>query len=179
MAGSRKKKRDGPLLPVPRREDPDIEGRDLKLRPSTTLGIAHFSEFELRRGPIPDAVELARYGQAHPDAPVIILEEFRLQGAHRRERERDDQRLDARELETSILSERIGVACALLIALVGFGCATFLVSTDHGVAGTVIFGLDVGALVSAFILGRPRLEPQHVPASGGLDAKPDARAALL
>jgi hypothetical protein len=54
------------------------------------------------------------------------------------------------------VSERLGVICALTIALVGFGCATFLVATGHGVEGTVIFGLDVGALVSAFILGRPR-----------------------
>lgn len=53
-------------------------------------------------------------------------------------------------------SERIGVFSALVIALVGFGCATYLVATGHGVEGTVIFGLDVGALVSAFILGRPK-----------------------
>jgi hypothetical protein len=49
----------------------------------------------------------------------------------------------------------MGVVCAFVIAMVGFGCATYLVVTDHAVAGTVIFGLDVGALASAFILGRP------------------------
>jgi uncharacterized membrane protein len=66
-----------------------------------------------------------------------------------------------RQLEAGILSERIGVVCALLIALVGFGCATFLVATGHGVEGTVMFGLDVVALVSAFILGRSKADQQQ------------------
>jgi uncharacterized membrane protein len=124
-----------------------------------TMSVAE--SFELRRGPIPDAEELVRYGQAHPDAPEIILSEFRRQGAHRRMLERRALSLDRKELEAGILSERIGVVCALLIALVGFGCATFLVATGHGVEGTVMFGLDVVALVSAFILGRSKAEQQQ------------------
>ncbi|HEX8907352.1 MAG TPA: hypothetical protein VF771_21045 [Longimicrobiaceae bacterium] len=125
-------------------------------RPSASLGIAHVTELSLRTGPIPDADELARYGRAHPDAPEIILKEFRQQGKHRRQIELGEQLLDREALEAAILSERIGVVCALVIALVGFACATFLVASGHGVEGTVIFGLDVGALVSAFILGRSR-----------------------
>jgi len=125
------------------------------------MGISTVTEssFELRKGPIPDAEELVRYGDAHSDAPEIILAEFRLQAAHRRSLEHRELSLERRALEASIVSERLGVACALAIALVGFGCATFLVTTGHGVEGTVIFGLDVGALVSAFILGRPRSTP--------------------
>jgi hypothetical protein len=45
--------------------------------------------------------------------------------------------------------------------LVVFGCATFLVATGHGVEGTVMFGLDVVALVSAFILGRAKADQQQ------------------
>ena len=45
--------------------------------------------------------------------------------------------------------------------LVGFACATFLVATGHGVEGTVMFGLDVVALVSAFILGRSKADQQQ------------------
>jgi hypothetical protein len=111
---------------------------------------------ELRNGPIPDAEELARYGEAHAEAPAIILLEFQAQGSHRRMVERRVQVLEKRELDAAIASERLGLACGLLIALVGFGCGTWLVAAGHGVEGTIIFGLDVGALVSAFILGRPR-----------------------
>lgn len=113
----------------------------------------------MRQGPIPDAEELARYGQAHPEAPQIILSEFRNQAAHRRMLERRAQVLERKAVHAAITSERMGVVSALVIALVGFGCATYLVATGHGVEGTVIFGLDVCALVSAFILGRPKLGP--------------------
>ena len=119
------------------------------------------AEFELRHGPIPDAEELVRYSYAHPDAPAIILAEFTEQGAHRRAMEVRAANMDRTALHASITSERLGVACGLIIALVGFGCATYLVATEHEVAGTVIFGLDVGALVSAFILGRPRVAPKQ------------------
>ena len=146
------------------REEEIIEGRELESRPSASHVITQITEFELRKGPIPDAEELARYRLAHPGAPGIILDEFRQQSAHRRTMERRAQLLDRRALEASILSERSGMACALVISLVGFGCATFLVGAGHGVEGSVIFGLDVGALVSAFILGRTRTAAARSPA---------------
>lgn len=112
------------------------------------------TEIQYRDGPIPDAQELVRYGYAHPEAPDIIPKEFRCQGEHRRLIERRETSLEKRSMDAAARSERLGVLCGLVIALVGFGCATFLVSTGHGVEGTVIFGVDVGALVSAFIVGR-------------------------
>lgn len=63
-----------------------------------------------------------RYGEAHPDAPAIILAEFQAQAAHRRRMEQRGQAMDQRELDAAIASERSGLVCALLIALVGFGC---------------------------------------------------------
>jgi uncharacterized membrane protein len=117
--------------------------------------MTEFAEFELRKGPIPDAAELARYGAAHPGAPGIILSEFQQQAEHRRAMERGELELDRRDMEAAIFSERIGILCALLIALVGFGCATYLIATNHGIEGTIVFGLDVTALATAFILGRP------------------------
>lgn len=154
MGDGRKRRGDGELTVAGEQEI--LEGRELESRPSASHVITHVTEFELRKGPIPDAEELARYGRAHPGAPDIILSEFKQQSAHRRTLERRAQLLDRKALEASILSERMGVVCALVISLVGFGCATFLVGAGHGVEGTVIFGLDVGALVSAFILGRSR-----------------------
>ena len=152
------------------RHDADEQGREMESRPSTVpMEGARIMELELRDGPIPDARELVRYGYAHPDAPEIILKEFASQGAHRRLMERRESRLEKSAMDAAVRSERMGVACALFIALVGFGCATYLVATGHGVEGTVIFGLDVGALVSAFILGRFRMDaygPRHPPLRG-------------
>lgn len=151
-----KRKRPSISPTVPRHEGEE-EGRDVESRPSSrSLEMGRITQIELRDGPIPDAQELVRYSYSHPDAPEIILKEFASQGAHRRLMERRESRLEKDAMHAAVESERIGVACALFIALVGFGCATYLVSIGHGVEGTVIFGLDVGALVSAFILGRSR-----------------------
>ena len=150
-------------LPADEREHKRT-GRGEQPRPvsnsdSAGAELAHVPSFELRHGPIPDAEELVRYGEAHPDAPAIILAEFQAQAAHRRRMEQRGQVMEQRELDAAIASERLGLACALLIALVGFGCGTYLIATGHGVEGTIIFGLDVVALVSAFILGRTKWEP--------------------
>jgi hypothetical protein len=152
-----RERRPGGGTSVVRQQDHN-EGRGAESRPSA-VAVTEFHEFELREGPIPDAEELILYGQAHADAPKIILDEFRTQGAHRRRMERRATCLERRAMEASIDSERLGVVCALVIALVGFGCGTYLVASGHGVEGTVIFGLDVGALVSAFLLGRT--QPAH------------------
>jgi uncharacterized membrane protein len=130
------------------------------------MGMAQYAaSFEMRRGPIPDAEELIRYKEAHPEAPSIIFEQFRLAGEARRERERREMDLQEKDLNALIASERLGTFCALIIALVGFGCATFLVAGGHEVAGTVIFGLDVGALVTAFIAGRSNSHADEDPDS--------------
>jgi len=163
MGNGGKKRGDGEYAAVVHQQEIH-EGRELESRPSVSRALTQVTEFELRKGPIPDADELARYRLAHPGAPDIILDEFKQQSAHRRSLERRAQLLDRRSLEASIMSERIGVVCALVISLVGFGCATFLVEAGHGVEGTVIFGLDVGVLVSAFILGRGRTAEARDPA---------------
>jgi hypothetical protein len=154
MSRNRKKRGRGGGTSLVRRQH-ENEGRGARSRPSA-VAVTEYREIEVRKGPIPDAEELVRYGQAHPAAPGIILDEFCVQGAHRRMIERRATSLERKAMEAAIQSERLGVASALLIALVGFGCGTYLVATGHGVEGTTIFALDVGALVSTFILGRTR-----------------------
>lgn len=150
--------------PLPAGREHERTGRGEQPRPvsyaaSAGTEVAPVPSLEIRKGPIPDAAELVRYGRAHPDAPAIILAEFQAQGMHRRILEQRGQAMEQRELDAAIASERLGLACALVIALVGFGCGTYLIASGHGVEGTIIFGLDVVALVSAFILGRGRGEP--------------------
>ena len=93
----------------------ELEGRGSQPRPSAREArVTRIEQFELRRGPIPDADELARYLQAHPDAPDIILTEFRNQGAHRRMLEKAEQ---DREHRVAARGDRLAQA------LVGRACA--------------------------------------------------------
>src|SRR4051794_16919516 len=117
MGNRRKKRRDEAWLPAAVQQSE--EGRGMESRPSASVGVAQRSHSELRRRRAADAEELARYAQTHPRAPAVILGELRRQGLHRRERECEDQRLESRALEAAIFSERMGVVCAFLIALVG------------------------------------------------------------
>ncbi len=166
---SRGRKRDPrDIRAFPRRETNDA-GREVESHSLPfPLEMGHITQIEMRGSPIPDAQELARYSCAHPDAPEIILREFASQGAHRRLLERRESRLERVALHASVQSERMGVTCALFISLVGFGCGTYLVLAGHGVEGTVIFGLDVCALVTTFVLGRARVEPVGRRRSEGL-----------
>ena len=146
--------------------EPDFEGREIESRPSPVREYAVTRELyaEQRVGPIPDAAEMIRYKEAHPEAPIIILDEFKTEAAHRRTMERRALGLDKRALDAAIFSERLGVLCALAVSLVGFGFSTYLIAIGHAIPGTVMFGLDVAAMVSAFILGRPRVELPLAPA---------------
>jgi uncharacterized membrane protein len=143
-----------------RMPDPVVEGREIESRPSPVHEYAITRELyaEQRVGPIPDAEEMIRYKAAHPEAPVIILDEFKTEAAHRRTMERRALGLDRRAIEAAIFSERLGVLCALAVALAGFGFSTYLITIGHAIPGMVMFGLDVAAMVSAFILGRQRVE---------------------
>lgn len=142
-----------------RKAEPVVEGREIEARPSPVREFTVTRElFAERTGPIPDAAEMIRYKEAHPEAPIIILDEFKNEAAHRRTMERRAMGLDRRALDAAIFSERLGVLCALAVSLVGFCFSTYLIAIGHAIPGTVMFGLDVAAMVSAFILGRPRTE---------------------
>ena len=87
MRGDPKKGRKARSFDIDRRKE-QIEERGATVpRSSTSTGVARYTQtaFEMRRGPSPDADELVRYAQAHPEAPAIIMEEFRRQSEHMRQ----------------------------------------------------------------------------------------------
>lgn len=139
------------------REVRDDEGHGSEPGPSMLPAeMTRIEQIELRRGPIPDAEELFRRAGVpgctgdHPDGVPEPGGPPADDGKGRAGSRTQEQRCGHRKR-----AHRVGAA--LLIALVGFGCATYLVAAGHGVEEIVIFGLDVGALVSEFILGRPKL----------------------
>ena len=160
-----------------RTPDPVFEGREIEPRPSPVRSYTITRELyaERRSGPIPDAAEMIRYKQAYPEGPVIIFDEFKTEAAHRRTMERKALGLDKRALDAAIFSERMGVFCALAVALVGFGLSTYLVTIGQAIPGMVMFGLDVAAMVSTFILGRPKIEtPPALEADPGVESRSQA-----
>ena len=98
-------------------------------------------------GPLPSADEFAMYERAVPGAGNRILAMAEQQGSHRRQLEAKDQSLTSRD-------SLIGMIFAFIFAMTALGGAIFLTYTDHPVAGTIIGGTGLLAVVSAFIQGR-------------------------
>ena len=69
------------------------------------------------------------------------------QGEHR-------QKKEMREIEIISRDSLLGMVFAFVFSLVALGGAIFLTYTDHSVAGTIIGGTGLIAVVSAFIQGR-------------------------
>jgi uncharacterized membrane protein len=111
---------------------------------------------EARRGPMPEAAEMARYKEVDPEAPRVILAEFQRQAEHRRAMELRELELDAEMAAATIAADRRGTFCALAVVLTFLAASVSLIATGHDVAGTVLGTVDLVALATVFVFGRAR-----------------------
>lgn len=98
-------------------------------------------------GPLPSAEEFQGYEFAVPGAGDRILTMAEKQSEHRQRREMQELKIISRD---SIW----GLVFAFIFALVAEIGAIFLIYTGHAVAGTIIGGTGLVAVVGAFIQGR-------------------------
>jgi uncharacterized membrane protein len=95
---------------------------------------------------LPRAAELERYEALVPGISERIVQQFEAQGDHRRQLERTD-------LNGELLLAKMGVICALVIALGALFVGGYLVSHSQSVTGVVFGGGGVASIVAAFIYG--------------------------
>jgi uncharacterized membrane protein len=132
--------------------------------PSSSLHVIEEHYAEATSGPIPSARELLRYKDVDPDAPRIILAEFRAESAHRRKLEweivtRENRRADR------------GQIFALAVLVLGFLIGGTLVYFDHDIAGTSIIGADLIAAAALFL----RVQVENSKPRPGADAESDGK----
>lgn len=77
----------------------------------------------------------------------MLFSELAAQGAHRRG-------IEEKLTRAAIISERVGQVFGLVVGLSGIASATYLIANEHDLAGTVVFGIDIGALAALFVYGR-------------------------
>ena len=99
-----------------------------------------------RSSPLPTANEFHGYEMTTPGAGDRILGMAERQGEHRQKRE-------MRELDIISRDSLLGLIFAFVFAMVALGGAIFLTYTDHPIAGTIIGGTGLVAVVSTFIQG--------------------------
>ena len=98
-------------------------------------------------GPLPSAEEFQGYEFAVPGAGDRILKMAERQSEHRQRREMQELKIISRD---SIW----GLVFAFVFSLIAEIGAIVLIYTDHAIAGTVIGGTGLVAVVGAFIQGR-------------------------
>ena len=101
------------------------------------------------QGPIPPAQEIEALEHVYPGAAKLIFSVFEEQSKHR-------QSLESTKLNGDIRSERRGSWQGFAIAIFGLAVAGFLGYTGHDWAAGTIGTVDLGSLVTVFVLGRQK-----------------------
>lgn len=120
-------------------EEPQKNGNDSRVvKKSYGIGFS---------GPLPPPSILSQYGEIVPNGAERIMQMAEQQLQHRIEMEKllveEDTRQEAR-----------GQIFALIVSLTGFASAVILGVTGNETAATIIAGIDIVALATAFIVGK-------------------------
>jgi uncharacterized membrane protein len=107
-------------------------------------------------GPLPPPQILSQYEQLCPGSAQRLIELVHIEGKHRREM--DSRTLDAQieEMRKQFWEARIGQICALTTTLVFVFVGAYVITRGYAWSGTILGGLGLGGVVSAFIMGRNR-----------------------
>lgn len=103
-------------------------------------------EAEAYVGPLPQAEQLAKYGEVLPDAPERIITMAEQEAIHRRSLERWIVKGD-------VIRSILGVIFAFLLGVGALGFGTYLVINGAPITGTIFAGAGLASLVYAFIYG--------------------------
>lgn len=113
-----------------------------------------FSQLEHYQGPLPHPKILQEFDQLVPGSAATIMGNFRTESDHRRSMERDESEAArgffARQLDYRDRGQGMG----FVIALLGLGVAGYAFYLRQPIAGGIIAGIDLVALVALFITGK-------------------------
>ena len=130
---SAKSKRQDVVRPAERQDDTSVMRHVSHQKVSVTYA----------RPLLPSAEELKGYAEVLPDAPDRIMRMTERTLTHQR-----------RMNWGNLVSQFVGQASALLVALSVLYASYLLVASGHDVAGTILGGVDLAALVSVFLGAR-------------------------
>ena len=118
-----------------------------KVHPSSTLERRLEISAERFEGPLPHPATLEEYDRIVPGSAELIVQQFELQGAHRRKQE-------SRIVGRGTLGELIGVFSSFFIAVLTIGGGLWLIYSDKDAEGlTAILGALTG-LVTIYRTGK-------------------------
>jgi uncharacterized membrane protein len=125
-------------------------------------------------GPLPPPRLLKEFEEAVPGSAGKILDNWRDEGLHRRQLEKDESQSARDGLLTQLSYQARGQWCALTVALAGFGLAGYALQTGNPAAAAVISVTNLTGIVTIFLTGvakrkkrgeltKATPEPEHHP----------------
>lgn len=149
----------------------DDQTRDLEADELEVEEIARRVAVQMERyvSPHPHPEHLERYAALYPDAPKIVFDSFRDQGAHRR-------KMESEYMAGSERRANRGQWLAFILVLLVLGAGVFAISQDEATVGGLIIGAGFGGGVLLVIAGA-RSESRKPVHQGGPTQRGSAQAA--
>lgn len=119
--------------------------------------VAMQQEFQ---GPIPPPQLLAQYESITPGLADRIVKMAEQESVHRREVEHKLVDVAVQDQKDSTSEVRLGQIFAFFIGIVTIVCGSYVVLAGFSVSGTVLGSSGVLGLVTAFIMGRNKKQPE-------------------
>ena len=110
--------------------------------PDESSRVVSSASVEFFAGPLPPPDTVKAYAEVNPGFPERIFALAESSLAHRQAMDRGRSWRSA-----------AGLVAGVVIALSFLGVAAWLISSGHGVFGTILGSIDLVALVSVFVLG--------------------------
>lgn len=99
--------------------------------------------------PILPIEQLDRLREIAPDRVEWVFDQTEIESNYRR--------AENHRINTMIFAERaLGLLFALVVAVLGLGCAVYLAIQDREITASIIGGATLGGLVASFLAGRSK-----------------------
>ena len=110
-------------------------------------------------GPLPPPGILEQYDKLCPGSAQRIIDAAHEEGVHRHELETKALDANVEAMRRQFAEARLGQVFALIIALTFVGVGAYVSIHGQPWSGTILGGIGLGGIVTAFIVGREKPNP--------------------
>ena len=123
-------------------------------------------------GPLPPPGILEQYEKICPGTAQRIIDAAHAEGLHRQKLESQSLDANIEAMRRQFAEARLGQVFALIIAITFVVVGGYVAIKGQPWSGTILGGVGLGGIVTAFIVGRHRQEPPSEDASSASENAP-------
>lgn len=127
--------------------DEDVNSKVVSSNDAKTANLSIRQVTSVRSGPLPTPKEFAEYEKVCPGAADRIISLTERQSKHRQE-------IEMIEVKTAARDSLLGLVFAFVFCMTSICGAIYLISNNHTITGTILGGVGLTTVVTAFIQGK-------------------------